>query len=173
EPEVRAPEKRRDVLALQRRVVKVVEVVQNDDPVAAREPAAGEVGADETRSPRDEELQGLGTGVGVGVGVGAGTSGAGSASSAASVSPATGFRGFCASVYRFRIPDLCRFLISQRSSADSSMPTTRWLAASKIAGSLISFPTVPWPLSSLRAMESRRFERSRRLPVNSRPNRSS
>ena len=43
-----------DVAALERRVVEVVEVVEHDDAIAARERRLAQVRADEARAARDE-----------------------------------------------------------------------------------------------------------------------
>jgi hypothetical protein len=59
---------RRDVGALERGIVEVVEVVEHDDAVAASAPAVGHVRADEAGSAGDEESHCAGDpGAGVGV----------------------------------------------------------------------------------------------------------
>src|SRR5712691_2005344 len=112
---VRIAKARRDVGTLEARVVEVVEVVENDDPVAARKTPVGEVRADKARPACDEQPHEavFARCAGVGVGVRA---------------------AFCASLYSFWMAAFWRLLISQRNSADSSTPTTRRFAASKSVG---------------------------------------
>src|SRR5207253_8803414 len=137
-------------------VVRVVEVGEHDDAVAPREAPVGQVRADEARAARDQQPHGRGVGTGVGL-----FSRAGSAALP---------RLRTVSLYSFRMPARWRFRINHRRSVDSSIPTTTWEAASKMAGSLMSLPAVPCPESSLRPIESRLLLKPRRFCVNSFPN---
>ena len=143
------PRKGSDVGALQRRIVEVVEVVEDDDPVAAREAAVRQRWEPMKPAPpvtRSFKASGPAWAL------------------ASAESPVLGDRSSghasSSSGGTWRLPVLVAYASGCRTSggsgrASAGAPTRRsrrrgGCAASKIAGSLISFPAVPWPSSSLR-----------------------